>query len=485
MLKLSKGNNKFSKYSAPSKKRSISKKKKSRSKKKSPTSKKSKKSRNGRPPLYLDPERQIQMYRRGIDPFKKKTSSQKGLPNGGFTFEFNDYESQPMRAYRTSDGIRPAYSPLRNSMGFTQDRFSPYMTKQSQKINTVKRPGERESLNMTSKLSNYYKSGQVRHPNEFLLETQKLAQASQLNGQTFINPDLHSLDGMHSQLRQIRENLQPLIDQYSKQSMLNSANQPYSELMEKSTGRLLKVQSERLIELLIDDLLVELVQVLNSKEQEKNYHQDLDLLKTYCKDILVDVGDIDVIQRQHHLNTVNLQNVPKSAGDFKYLSELNGGINGLGSGFEHVPKAENLHLSNLELKNIQDSLNFRKQLQEMGQSYGITQDLKYGLSKARVEETGGFNKTSKFTDDGPYENGSSFPYTYQLDMSPEDTMKIIRDQIMAEDKRNETPYLTKNFAEGVDAVGEKLMSEIMNEVLEEVTKAQDQFVNEIIKSELT
>jgi hypothetical protein len=67
--------------------------------------------------------------------------------------------------------------------------------------------------------------------------------------------------------------------------------------MEKTTGRLLKVQSEKLIEILIDDLLVELVQVLNSKEQEKYYGQNLDLLKTYCKDMLVDVGDIDVIQR--------------------------------------------------------------------------------------------------------------------------------------------------------------------------------------------
>jgi hypothetical protein len=130
--------------------------------------------------------------------------------------------------------------------------------------------------------------------------------------------------------------------------------------MEKTTGRLLKVQSERLIELLIDDLLVELVEVLNSKEQEKVYHRDLDLLKTYCKDMLVDVGDIDVIQRQHHLDTVNLQNVPKTVGDFKYLSELNGGLTNTGAGFNQDLIAENLHLSNLELKNIQDSMNFKK-----------------------------------------------------------------------------------------------------------------------------
>jgi hypothetical protein len=71
--------------------------------------------------------------------------------------------------------------------------------------------------------------------------------------------------------------------------------------MEKTTGRLLKVQSENLIELLISDLLDELVEVLNSKEQEKEYGQNLDLLGQYCKDMLVDVGDIDVIQRQNHL----------------------------------------------------------------------------------------------------------------------------------------------------------------------------------------
>lgn len=451
MLKVSKGNTKFSKYSAPGSNKSKSKKKKIV--KKQP--------RNGRPPLYLDPQKQIEMYQAGIDPFQ---TTQKRKLKEPFTFEFDNGQGNlsPDRAYRTSDGFK--------------NQLSPYKTRQSSKIKTQKYPSKLEGANSTGRIDNW----NVMHPNQTLLNTRNQTNQQFYQPEVQNGPDLGTLDGMHSQLHAIRQNLQPLIDQYQKQNYLNqNSNQPYSELMEKTTGRLLKVQSEKLIELLIEDLLDELVKVLNSKEQEKKYGQELDLLQKYCKDMLVDVGDIDVIQRQNHLATLKGQNIPRTAGDFKYLSDFNTATNG----FQNV---QDLHLSNLEMQNVQNSLKFQQQLQSMGQSYGITQDLKSGLSKAKIDEQLNLiaQKTSKFTDDGPYQDDQLYPYTYQLNVQPEETMQIVRDQIVSEDQRNQVQYLRKNYCEGMEAVSDKMMSEVLDQILQEVAEAQDEFVDEVIRTEL-
>jgi hypothetical protein len=135
-----------------------------------------------------------------------------------------------------------------------------------------------------------------------------------------------------------------------------------------------------------------------------------------------------------------------------------------GGNFTGTATAKDLHLSNAELQGVQDSLKFQAQLRSMGQSYGITQDLKYGLSKAQIEENKHLqtvSKTAKFTEDGPYSTEDSYPYALQLDMAPESTMRIIRDQIMNENKRNEVQYLRKNYSEGMEAIGDKLMAEVL------------------------
>ena len=324
----------------------------------------------------------------------------------------------------------------------------------------------------------------LMHPNQALINSNKKPilknkTNNKVNSNNDQKDNLMQLNNMHVQLNTIRQNLQPMIDQYQKQNYLTDRNQPYCELMEKATGRLLKVQSENLIELLIDDLLIELVGFLNAKEQEKHYTQNLDVLADYCRDMLVDVGDIDVIQRQNHLG--NLQNGPRTKEDFKSLSN---GTHYTGN-FDNM---HNVHLNNLEVKDAQDSLAFQKQLKSMAENYGITQDLQSGYSLAKIKETKNTYKTARFLDDGPYQiqedhSGSSKSEIY-LHMDPQDTMLIVRNQIMAEDQRNKVQYLRGNYCEGMEVLGDKLIEEILLEVLDELGKAQDAFVNEVIKSEL-
>jgi hypothetical protein len=129
MLKISKGNNKYSQYQEPPnpKLRTTTKK----LLKKEP--------RNGRPHLYLDPAKQIEMYKNGYDPFSntKIEGPKKKKPRG--TFQKSGAAHYPNH----------------------------HWDKQSSKIRTLKHPQEIEPVRTGDqiKLGNYKKNGSIKHPN--------------------------------------------------------------------------------------------------------------------------------------------------------------------------------------------------------------------------------------------------------------------------------------------------------------------------------
>jgi len=71
-----------------------------------------------------------------------------------------------------------------------------------------------------------------------------------------------------------------------------------------------------------------------------------------------------------------------------------------------------------------------------------------------------------------------------VELDPYLMMKIIRDQVMHEDAVNAIPYMTLQYTKRVSIISEELIAEELNRILEEFAKAQDEFLNEVIKSEL-
>lgn len=83
------------------------------------------------------------------------------------------------------------------------------------------------------------------------------------------------LSSLEQQLASIRENLQPLMHQYQN---IPFGGGPHAELMELATGRLIKVHSEKLNSLIIDDIIEETIHMLNGLEsinERKRQERDL------------------------------------------------------------------------------------------------------------------------------------------------------------------------------------------------------------------
>ena len=69
-------------------------------------------------------------------------------------------------------------------------------------------------------------------------------------------------------------------------------------------------------------------------------------------------------------------------------------------------------------------------------------------------------------------------------MNPNLLMKLIRDQIMHEDRINEIPFLDPSYVQRAAKVGEMLIEDVIEEVLQVFMRAQDEFLTEVIKSEI-
>lgn len=207
---------------------------------------------------------------------------------------------------------------------------------------------------------------------------------------------------------------------------------------------------------MIDDLLIELVDVLNQKEHEKMFSDQRELVMKYFSDMLKDLGQLDGVQKQ---------------------VDIRGG---------HLEPSLNLaqiSLTDNEILNKKDSVEFQSYLQNVGKSYGIANYLKHAAAADDVLGYGRY-KLANFVEDGPYECPTQREQNVQLELDPEFLMFVVRDQIVKEDLKNEQQYMTKIYCDGMESISNKLVEDLLSGVLAEVSKAEEEFVTQVLKSEL-
>lgn len=108
---------------------------------------------------------------------------------------------------------------------------------------------------------------------------------------------LDKIDNLEEVLKSIRFQLQPIIKQVNTMPFESG---PHAELMELAAGRLLKVHSENLIELVIDDVLEETVHLLNGFEELEKRRKKERSMKEMMVGLIEGVGSMDVMQRHHY-----------------------------------------------------------------------------------------------------------------------------------------------------------------------------------------
>lgn len=278
----------------------------------------------------------------------------------------------------------------------------------------------------------------IQHPNSILKRNTKTSKGSNF---TFKNTpqdnngdSMAQLSSLEQQLASIRENLQPLMHQYQN---IPFGGGPHAELMELATGRLIKVHSEKLNSLIIDDIIEETIHMLNGLESiNERKRQERDL-KSALKQLMTNVGEMDINQRHFHQNSIGLKQMMQN---MKYGA---------------IPKRE-------------------------GAQYEVGQD---PISKLSSEITlglalrnGGGRNTAGYD--------SLIREKSMVSIDPQVLMKITRDQIMHEDRINEIPILKPSYVKKAVQTSEDVIEGIILEIVRNFGSAGDQFLTEVIKSEI-
>jgi hypothetical protein len=270
---------------------------------------------------------------------------------------------------------------------------------------------------------------EVKHPNSYL-KFQKPQQTPS---------NLTQLDMLEAHLSKIRTDLKPLIDKFNPH--LPQGRSPHAELMELCTGRLLKVHSENLIELIIEELLMETVDCLNKSERERQKNFKKWEIKNLCSKMLQGLREIDIDQRHVYLGMNNM-NTEEFVNNFGKTGEL---------------AQKSWKLAQRPLFDL-GVIDYYRENEQIGEKR-----------------------------EGPYKNRAGLLNRYEnfVTIDSEVLMKLIRDQIMREDKLQEIPFMRKSYVESVKMLGDQIMNEVLEEILNDFSKVQDEFVNEVIKSEFT
>ena len=280
-----------------------------------------------------------------------------------------------------------------------------------------------------------YNGDEIEHPNV------SKNRALQLKGYKKQEGDnLDQIGLLERQLAEIRENLKPVINQYASMPIQG----PHADLMELAAGRLIKVHSENLMELIIDDLLTENIILLNNIETMEQRNKQQYELKNALNNLLSDIGDMDVDQRHHYQDTLHSKQ------------------------FLATPR---------EIKNAQKS-------QKNGNNFESRQHFQGGFDTVHLLSKNINTNNFASSPQRYYEDGDIDSMNVTLTMDPNFIMKVIRDQIMHEDRINEIPFLNPPYVQRAAKVGEKMIDDVIEEVLEVFVRAQDEFLTEVIKSEI-
>lgn len=282
--------------------------------------------------------------------------------------------------------------------------------------------------------------GNIRMLQQFA-PTHLTPQAAGQHGQ-----DLRRLE---DQLASIRGELQPIMKELGRWPRPQG---PTAELMSASVGRLIKIHSDKLTNMLVDDLLIEIVAVLNAKEEiEKRMSREQDV-RAMALALCEELNKIDVDQR--------------------FLFEASKS-NALPASKKLVP--------------IQPSVdyNFAFQFLHGNKDQGKEFLTNNGLGhKNRDFDSGDiqrFKAASMFAGKGPYKG--IFSDQTKVTLQHSTLVKLLRDQIMNEDNLQKVPYLRRQNAEALAIESDKLIEEALGQVLKEFEEAQEEFVKSVVKGE--
>lgn len=260
---------------------------------------------------------------------------------------------------------------------------------------------------------------------------------------------LSDIGRLENQLKSIRQELAPIIQKLN--TGLPSAG-PNVELLSASIGRLMKIHAEKLCSLLIDDVIIETIGVLNHKEEmEKRKAREEDV-KSMAMALCEELNEIDVDQRfifekqvAHNqklspFNPDRLNQAPAPRLPPDFASRL---IHDIDADREQGP--------NLPLRDL-DARDLRK-----------------------------FCKTSELFCKGPYK--LSFAEPTKLTMRHDLLISINRDRVLNEDRPGVPPFLKAHNQKAIEFEMNKILDEVLDEVLRLFEEAQEDFVKEVIKEE--
>jgi hypothetical protein len=119
------------------------------------------------------------------------------------------------------------------------------------------------------------------------------------------------LTTINSELNGIKLGLEPIVKKWSVQDgrIGYRSGGPAADLVEKSAGRLIKVYNEKITDLMIDDLLLEIVGILNKKEEiDARQVKDFEL-KKYATMLMEELNDYNHLQTDVSGQVINARNV--------------------------------------------------------------------------------------------------------------------------------------------------------------------------------
>lgn len=261
---------------------------------------------------------------------------------------------------------------------------------------------------------------------------------------------LSDIGRLENQLKGIRQELAPIIQKLN--TGLPSAG-PNVELLSASIGRLMKIHAEKLCSMLIDDVIIETIGVLNYKEEmEKRKAREADV-KAMAMALCEELNEIDVDQRFIF---------EKQVSNNQKLNPFNPDMNKLNAAprlpFDFASKLiHDIHAAggqdpNLPMRDL-DSRDLRL-----------------------------FSKAHELFGKGPYK--LAFAEPTRLNMRHELLISINRDRVLNEDRPGIPSFLKPHNQKAIEFEMNKIIDEVLDEVLGLFEQAQEEFVKEVIKEEL-
>lgn len=298
------------------------------------------------------------------------------------------------------------------------------------------KPLKTTPVNTLAKLTN---PNLVVHPS-FLKEQKRLEAIKEIkhNVHKMRQEDkIDQLARLEENLYDIRQDMRPIMEEINRKNNIYDKSSPHAELMAKSAGRLLKIHSEKLAEKIIDELMEESVNLLNFYEELQQRKEKENEIKDLALDMLREIDAININQK--FINSGK----PIITREMLQVSQP-GHFN---SGNESLP-----------LRDFDSNFFKQKQLE------------------TNILKNGPYKLSNNYEDENKI----------QLNFNPNLLMLIKRDQYMAEDIIEETPslnFMKSEYAEGMMNIGDYITNEVLNEVVREFGEIQENFVNEVIKSE--